>query len=58
MSASVVASQLSDNSMLVALTALGALPVVLLGSWLTRRKGGAPARRQVLVIALAPLVAT
>jgi signal transduction histidine kinase len=53
-----LASQLSDNLTLVALTALGALPVVLLGSWLTRRRGGAPARRQVLVVALAPLVAT
>ncbi len=43
---------------LVALTALGAMPVVLLGSWLTRRRGGASAHRQVLVVAVAPLVAT
>lgn len=43
---------------LVALTALGALPVVALGSWLTRRRGGTPAHRQVLVVALAPLFAT
>lgn len=53
-----VASQFTDTLTLVALTALGALPVVLLGSVLTRRRGGAPARRQVLVVALAPLVAT
>lgn len=58
MTAPLLASAVSDNLTLVALTALGALPVVLLGSWLTRRRGGAPARRQVLVVALAPLVAT
>ena len=58
MSAPMLASQTTDNLTLVALTALGALPVVLLGSWLTRRRGGAPARRQVLIVALAPLAAT
>jgi signal transduction histidine kinase len=57
-SAPLLASQASDSLTLVALTALGALPVVLLGSWLTRRRGGAPAGRQVLIVALAPLVAT
>lgn len=54
----VLASAVSDNLTLVLLTVAGALPVVLLGSWLTRRRGGAPARRQVLVVAIAPLVAT
>lgn len=58
MSAGVVATAVSDNLTLVALTAAGALPVVLIGSYLTRRRGGAPVARQVLVVALAPLLAT
>jgi signal transduction histidine kinase len=58
MNVGLLASELSDNMTLVALTAIGAAPVVLLGSYLTRRRGGAPVSRQVLVVALAPLVAT
>ena len=58
MSTRVIASALSDNLTLVALTAAGAAPVVLLGSYLTRRRGGASVSRQVLVVALAPLLAT
>lgn len=52
-----LASALSDNAVLVGLTVAGALPVLLVGRWLTR-KGGARASRQVLIVALAPLVAT
>jgi len=58
MTSLVLASAVSDDLTLVLLTAAGALPVVLVGSWLTRRRGGAPAGRQVLVVALAPLMAT
>ncbi len=53
-----LSSVLGDNLTLVALTIAGALPVLALGSWLTRRRGGATASRQVLVVALAPLAAT
>lgn len=52
------ASVLTDNLRLVALTIAGALPVVVVGIWLTRRSGGARAGRQALVVALAPVTAT
>lgn len=54
----VLGSVLSDNATLVLLTLLGAVPVVLLGLWLARRSGGKRAGTQVLVVALAPLMAT
>ena len=54
----VLGSWRADAAPLVLLTFLGAAPVVLLGAWLTRRRGGAPLSRQVLVVALAPLMAT
>lgn len=48
----------ADNLALVALTAAGALPVVLAGSLVARRRGGTPAHVGVLAVALAPVVAT
>jgi len=53
-----LASVRTDAVPLVLLTLLGAAPVVLLGAWLTRRRSGAPLSRQILVVALAPLMAT
>jgi signal transduction histidine kinase len=54
----VFASVLSDNATLVLLTFAGSAPVLLTGAWLTRRDGGERASMQVLVVALAPLMAT
>jgi signal transduction histidine kinase len=52
------AATLPDPAALVLLTLAGALPVVILGAWLTRRRTGARVGTQALVVALAPLMAT
>jgi len=54
----VLASALTDNATLVLLTLAGAAPVVIFGAWLTRRSGGGRAGSQVLIVALAPVLAT
>jgi signal transduction histidine kinase len=47
-----------DPLALALLTLAGAVPVVLVGAWLTRRRSGARVGTQALVVALAPLMAT
>jgi signal transduction histidine kinase len=54
----VIAGVTVDDVTLVVLTLLGALPVVLIGFWLTRRGSGASATTQALVVGLAPVMAT
>lgn len=53
-----IAVTLPDPLALVLLTLAGALPVVLLGGWLMRRRVGARVGTQALVVALAPMMAT
>ncbi len=53
-----IGATLPDPLALALLTLAGALPVVLVGAWLTRRRSGARVGTQALVVALAPLMAT
>ena len=53
-----VLATVSDTATLALLTLAGAVPVALLGIWLGRRSSSSSVRRQALIVALVPLVAT
>ena len=48
----------SDTVAIIALTAAGAVPVAAVAWWLTRRRRGGTARTQLVLVALAPMMAT
>ena len=53
-----ILATVGDTVTLALLTLAGALPVVIVGAWMTRRRSGARVGTQTLVVALAPLMAT